>query len=315
MNYKLGLDNGFNFTKTSKGIVFTSTIEPREGEDTINGDRVKQVRCNGKYYVVGEPNGKYIADADKLKTESNREILEVCTATAIAESFPTRKNISVDLVVGVPIAYFDLQKDSLKKLLLGINEYLIKVGNRDTQKITVANCLVYPQSIGIIFKNSAKLSNKTSLVIDIGGGTWDVSEFRGMTLVEKETYQDGMIPLYEKIATAINNTNVLSNIKNYQIYDYLKRGSYTIDGIEYDIMPIAKPIIEAHVKDVMDRITKKFNVYNVDERFLIGGGADELYKYIVGNGKYLSTATIDDNAQFSNANNYELIAKVMFKES
>lgn len=315
MNYKLGLDNGFNFTKTSKGVIFTSTIEQLENEDTINGDKVKQVRYNGKYYVVGEPDGKYIADADKLKTEANREILEICTATAIAESFPTRKNISVDLVVGVPVAYFDLQKDALKKLLMGINEKMIKIGKGDVQKITVANCLVYPQSIGIVFKNSSKLNNKSSLVIDIGGGTWDVSQFRGMTLVKKDTYQEGMIPLYEKIATAINNTNVLSNIKNYQIYDYLQRGTYTIDGEEYDIMKIANPIIEAHVKEVMDRIIKKFDVYNVDERYLIGGGATELKDYIVGPGKYMSSATIDDQAQFSNANNYELISKVMFKDA
>lgn len=315
MNYKLGLDNGFNFTNTSKGVMFASTIETREHEDTINGDKVKQVRYNGKHYVVGEPQGQYIADADKLKTDLNREILEVCTVTAIAESFPTRKNINVDLVVGVPVAYYDLQKDEFKKLLLGIKDKIIKINGADTQKITIANCEVYPQSIGVVFRYSSKLQDKTSLIIDIGGGTWDVSQFRGMTLVKKETYQEGMIPLYEKIATEINNTNVLSNLKSYQIYDLMQKGTYVIDGISYDIKKVAVPIIKAHVKDVMDRIIRKFDVYNVDERFLIGGGAEELYDYIVGAGNYMNTATMEENAQFSNANNYELIAKVLFKDN
>ena len=307
----IGLDNGYNFTKTSKGITICSTII--EGSDSYNGDDVIQVKYNGKNYIVGEARGKYIADADKLKNDANREVLKICTLTSIGMSFPKKKNIKVNLVVGVPVAYFDSQKDELKKLMSQLKEQKIRINQIGAvQTITVEEVLVFPQSVGVVFKYSKKVKNETSLVIDIGGGTWDVSQFSGMKLEDKATYQEGMLVLYDKIATAINEQHYTS-FSAYQIYDLIQRGYFTADGERYDMGRIAIPIIEEHIKPIMDTIGRKFDLKSVDNIFLIGGGAVELEQYI--KSTYIKNYILEEDAQFSNAKNFELIGKVKFKDN
>lgn len=298
----LAVDNGFHMTKNSKGVHFYSTI--RKGEDVINNNAI-QVIVDGESYIVGESNGEYISDADKLKTESNRKNLILCTLTSIALAYPKDEEIDITLVVGTPVSLFAKQKDQLKEVMskLPNSIYVNKTGLK--HKINVKEVLVFPQGISTVFRHFKEISDNSSMVIDIGGGSVDVSEFSGLKVVEKATYFDGMLVLYEKIAQFINNEHY-TNFKSDQIYGLLERGFFTANG-ERVSMSIVSDLIEHHVSELMTKINRSFSINNVDNVFLTGGGAKQLRPYLQ---QYISNIQVENNAQFSNANGFEYMAKL-----
>lgn len=300
----LGLDNGYNFTKTSKGIVFCSTI--RKGQEFINESH--QIEVNGEHYIVGEKIGHYIADSDKLKTPQSREIVKVCSQTAIGLSFPHDEIIELDLVVGCPIAYFSQQKDEMKKLMQELSGeiYIKEIGKKQT--INVHEVLVYPQGIGVVFKHASELKGETSLVLDIGGGTWDVAQFDGLKLTQKATYQEGMLILYEKIAQYLNATHY-TEYEASDVYSLLDKGYFTVYG-EKKSMDEVKPIIELHINAVMTKIKRAFAVTSMANVFLIGGGADSMESYIK---KHIPNVHVEKNNQFTNADCFEYMGSLKLR--
>lgn len=300
----LGLDNGFNFTKTSKGVVFCSTI--RKGKEYINDSH--QIEVNGEPYIVGEKIGSYIADSDKLKTPQSREILKVCSQTAIGLSFPNDEVIDVDLVVGCPIAFFSQQKDEMIKLMKDLSGeiYIKEIGKKQT--INVHEVLAFPQGVGIVFKNAGELRDETSLVIDIGGGTWDVAQFDGLKLTKKATYQEGMLILYEKIAQYLNATHY-TEYEASDIYSLVKKGYFTVYG-EKKSMDEVKPIIELHINDVMTKIKRAFYVTAIANVFLIGGGAESMESYVK---KHIPNVQLVKKNQFTNAECFEYMGSLKLR--
>ena len=303
----LGLDNGYNFTKTSERVRICSTIQ--EGVDDINDVIQVTIESTNKKYIVGEPNGKYIADADKLKTQDNIEVLKITTLTAIGMSYPTEKFIEVNLVVGVPVGYYSKQRENFKELMEGLYEtvHINKLGIYQT--IKVKNVIVYPQSAGLVFRYSKQFKNESSLVIDIGGGTWDISQFNGLKLEEKATYKEGMLVLYEKIAQYLNSTHY-TNYKQTEIYDLIKKGYFTIEGQKHSIREI-KPIIKSHVAAAVNKLKRAFDTTNIDNIYLIGGGATELEEELI---DLLPGAKVEENAQYTNAECFELMGKLRFNK-
>lgn len=297
----LGVDNGYNFTKTSKGVCIHSTI--KQGIDDIND--VIQISVGENDYIVGEANGKYITDADKLKNRNTKELLKVTTLTAIGLSYPKEAYIELNLVVGLPIGYFSNQKDEMKYMMENLSEkiYINEVGIEQTIKVN--EVLVYPQSTGLVFKKANELKLESSLIIDIGGGTWDISQFNGLKLEKKATYQEGMLVLYEKIAQFLNS-NYYTNYEPSEIYKLLNRGFFTAAG-EKKSMDVVKNIVVDHVNSIMTKITRSFDVISVDNIFLIGGGAKELALYIK---EHLPNAELIDNSQFTNAECFEIMGKM-----
>lgn len=300
----LGLDNGYNFTKTSKGINFCSTIQ--KGKEFINNSH--QIEVDGEHYIVGEPYGHYTADSDKLKTPQSREIVKVCSQTAIGLSFPHDEIIDLDLVVGCPIAFFSQQKDEMIKLMKELSGeiYIKEIGKKQT--INVHEVLAFPQGVGIVFKHASDVKNATSLVIDIGGGTWDVAQFDGLKLTNKATYQEGMLILYEKIAQELNATHG-SKFKASDIYSLIERGYFTVFG-DKKSMDEVKPIIEGHIDDVKAQIERSFDISSMDNVFLIGGGADSMASYVK---KYIPNIHVEKKNQFTNAECFEYMGSLKLR--
>lgn len=302
----LGLDNGFKFTKTSEGVTIASAIT--KGIDDIN--EVTQIKIGENNYIVGDENGEYIVDADKLKTTSTREVLEICTLAAIGLSYPKQRRIEVNVVAGLPIAFYSNQKDELKRMLKSIDETITinKVGTK--QHIKINEVIIYPQSAGIIFKKASEtpsIKNESSIVIDIGGGTWDVSHFNGLKLVNKATYQEGMLIQYSKIAQFLNS-EYYTKFKTSEIYDLLKRKTFTAEGKKVPI-DVVKPIIEKHNASVIADIKRDFDLNSVDNVFLIGGGAEETEPYIK---PHAPEAIVEDDAQMCNAKSFAYMGKLKF---
>lgn len=298
----LGLDNGFNFTKTSEGVSILSTI--KHGVDDVNIG-VIQTRIGKNNYIVADENGTYVADADKLKTEESRELLKVCTLTAIGLSYPEESFIDVEVIAGLPVDYFTNQKEDLKTLLESINEKIFINTIGKEQKIRITKATIYPQSAGVVFAKAKEVKNETSLVIDIGGGTWDISQFSGLKMTKKRSYPEGMLILYSKIAQYLNS-NYYTKYNTQDIYSLLERGYFSVDGSKQDIK-VTDTVISDHVSKIVTDLKRDFDTTNVDNIFLIGGGAKPLYNLL---SKSFPSAILEKDAQMANAKCFELMGQM-----
>lgn len=298
----LGLDNGYNFTKTSEGVSILSTI--KHGIDHINTN-VIQVLIKDKNYIVADENGTYIADADKLKSEESRELLKVCTLTSIGLSYPEETFIDVEVVAGLPVDYFSNQKDEFKALLESFNEKITINSIGREQKIRITKATIYPQSAGVVFSKAKQVKGETSLVIDIGGGTWDISQFDGLKLTKKRSYSEGMLVLYSKMAQYLNS-EFYTKFNTSDIYALTERRFFTVAGERKDIS-VADEVIENHVSKVITDLKRDFDTTNVDNIFLIGGGAKPLYDLLK---KVFPNATLEAEAQMTNAKCFELMGQM-----
>ncbi|NFA43398.1 ParM/StbA family protein [Clostridium botulinum] len=303
----IGIDNGFKFTKTSElDTCFGSTIINKV--DNIND--VIQCGINGVNYVVGEENGHYIADADKLKTDENKENLKVCTLTAIGLSYPREAFITAKIVVGVPVSYYDKQRVEFKDMMMKLNDniFINKVGFEQTIKIN--DVLVYPQSAGWVFVNPERSKNSVSLIIDIGGGTWDVSLFHGLKMVKHKTYRNGM-KILDSILAQYLNTNYYTNYSEYQIHGLRKKGMFTVDGQKVSIDVLDEPTNE-FIIDIMGDLKTQFNPESADNVILIGGGAEVLENNIR---EYIPHIEVEPNAQFKNAMWYKKMGEMQWSKT
>lgn len=298
----LGLDNGYNFTKTSEGVSILSTI--KHGIDYINTN-VIQVLIKDKNYIVADENGTYIADADKLKSKESRELLKVCTLTSIGLSYPEETFIDVEVVAGLPVDYFSNQKDEFKALLESFNEKITINSIGREQKIRITKATIYPQSAGVVFSKAKQVKGETSLVIDIGGGTWDISQFDGLKLTKKRSYSEGMLILYSKMAQFLNS-EFYTKFNTSDIYALTERRFFTVAGERKDIS-VADEVIENHVSKVITDLKRDFDTTNVDNIFLIGGGAKPLYELLK---KAFPNATLEAEAQMANAKCFELMGQM-----
>lgn len=291
----IGVDNGYTYTKNSKGNMFLSKV--RTGE-TIDINNVLKVELEGQNYIVGEKDGNYTVDINKI----DNEITRVCILSSIALSM--RKDYEeVQLITGLPPGHYSKQKEELKEMLLNKSLIRIAISNRE-KAIKLTNVDVFIQGAGPIFLDPYRYRNKKALVIDIGGLTVDVCYFENMNLIKYRTYEKGMLKLYSSMISTVNTEleldlditdgeNILNN--GLSIYGEKQNPNFLDE------------VINSYMGDIFTNIKLDFSLKTMDEILLIGGGSQGLYNKID-----IPNATILPNSQFTNAISYEAIGRVRF---
>lgn len=296
----LGLDNGYNYTKTSEGVCILSTLE--KGHDDYN--TVLELNFNNKNYIIGEPTGQYMVDADKFLTEEGKELLKITSLAAIGLSYPEESVIDVNIVAGLPVAYYADQKADLEKLLKELDGACIeinKIGKKQVVKIN--KILILPQACGIIIEKNKK--NESSLVIDIGGGTWDVAQFDGLKLVNKATYEKGMLVIKSAIAQNLNS-KYYTTFEVSDIQNIIERGYFTVKGVKKGISEI-EDYLNNEVRKIASTIARDFDTTSIDNFYLIGGGAMTLKDYVK---KQFPAIEVEENCQFTNVNSFAFMGEL-----
>lgn len=289
----LGIDVGYSHTKVyGKNLEFSfkSTIE----EGILDIGNAIRVDFEGKQYTVGENNGLYATEVNKIRSENFR----VCLYTAIAKSM--ENNIDdIQLVTGLPAQYYQSQKEELinelknKKITITLNEV--------PKRFTITDVIVFPQSTGVLLLNPEKLNGDTC-VIDIGGFTVDVSYFNNKKLRKLNTLELGMNVLANSLVQKIKSKYSVS-------YDVLKADDI-LDGKEIvkdnkgiNIEDLIDETLEAHTKLMLNRL-KGIQEYNISKHVFVGGGSLRLSKYL--------DAEIDRSTIYTNAKAFYLIGVEKF---
>jgi plasmid segregation protein ParM len=261
----LGVDVGYTYVKTvtSEGEdILRSTI--KEGSLDIN--KSITVELNGKEYTVGE-KGSYSVDLNKTQDDT----FQICMYTAIARAMQHNSD-EINLVTGLPVAFYSSQKKILKDSLEG-KDVFIKLNGRH-KIFTINRCLIFPQSAGL-FIIYPELFQSNVLVIDIGGMTVDVSYFEGLKLIKYATYPMGMLKLYGEIIQSINAKHAV----NLELLDAER---IIQEGLEIEGKPVnIEHIIRKHTEDILRPIKLEFP-YKTTLKAFIGGGAVALKEYLPG---------------------------------
>lgn len=290
----LGIDVGNQFTKTSTMDKFYSKVT--SGNFDLNKEEMK-IEYEGKHYTLG--TGTATLGNNRYFTQT----YDICLLSAIALSIK-EDNIEVNIIVGMPPEQFESElKDKLTKKLNNMGVKTIKI-NGKTQTIKIPKASVFEES-AIVFGSTAEYRDKRVIVIDIGGGTTDISQFNNLKLEKSTTTKYGMLSLYENMKKAINTKHTVKLISEDMI-DLVNKDKTIIRGEEKDIS-FVKDIVLDHVSKIYNEI-QNFD-YDNAKVLIIGGGATPLGKHIQ---DQLTHAQILENSQFANALTYAKVGDMLY---
>ena len=261
----MGIDVGYSHTKTESSLgsdIFRSTV--RDGVIDIN---VKStvIEYKGRKLTIGE-KGRITVNANKIEDENFVPLLLTAILRNMDEKLTEAK---VNLVTGLPIAWYPKQKDLLRDFLANKK---FEVGYKGKErKIHILDCIVFPQSAGLALTNPKDFEDgKTNLVIDIGGLTVDVSYYEGRRIVKFESYQLGMLKFYAKVASEIN-TEFNVSVDDQDVERFIEEGFVIIDEDERYFN--FNKHFEEHMDTIITKIKTDFPYDIVHKKTFVGGGS------------------------------------------
>ncbi|MGU8484985.1 ParM/StbA family protein [Clostridium perfringens] len=280
----LGIDVGYSHTKTiGENICFTFKSTVEEGSLDIGNALV--VEYDGKTYTIGEENGLYATEINKIHSLN----FQVCLFTAIAKAMGNKSTEDIQLVTGLPAQYYQAQKDDLIKELKG-KKVTITL-NDSPKRFNITDVIVFPQSAGVLLLEPQRLTGDTC-IIDIGGFTVDVSYFNNKKLRKLHTLELGMNVLANTLVQKIKAKYGVS----YDVLkadDILNSGEIVVDGKAQQITELIDEVLEQHTNLIMNRL-KGIQEYNISKHIFIGGGSLRLEKFI-------GITNVDQNSFYTNA--------------
>lgn len=289
-----GFDKGTTYTKDSNGFIIKSTVK-EIGEHEVILDNKNILEYNGKKHIIGEAGGY---STDLMKSEHENTLLLFLATMGLSN---TDDYIEENIVTGLPIAHYSKQKGKMKELFKPGELHRITINGRK-KTIKVKNIEVFPEGAGAFYSQDLK----DGLIIDIGGLSIDLVEFKGGKMGHYSTYSAGIMKLYSKIANKLNSDYDLS-LQEWDIEEVLSIGLF-IYGQRVDLK--IDGIIKEYVKDIMARIKLEYDLKVIKNVLLAGGGSNILGMYLK---PYMPQLLPINSPQFANAIGYRNIGRVVFK--
>lgn len=271
-----GIDVGYSHTKICTGEKgdkvdsFKSTV--RVGEIDINR-KSTVIEYEGERYTIGENTGRQIFETNKIYDIN----FDICLMASVARTHD-EKQVELNLVTGLPIAYYQAQKDELVQALK--NKEFEFTYNGEDRKINIREVAVFPQSAGLPLLYPNEFEDRVVLVVDIGGFTVDVSLFDDKRLVKYNSYDKGVLMFHKHLARTINS----KYSTRYDFQDMERVVSHGIiineEKVE-DSDQLIKRQHELWVQSILDDVKADFPWNNgVDSRTFIGGGSLAFEDYL-----------------------------------
>ena len=286
------IDNGYFSTKVKteeKLFKFRSKIQEFNDEQ-INADTFE---IADKIYIVG--NGKDTIEIKKIDNEVHR----ICTIVGLSKLTNDIEEFKV--IVALPMSHY-LNRDFREQFKNYLsNPNIIHVKHQNKKKvIIIKDLIVFMQGASALYAhNPEQYKNNLVAVLDIGGLTTNGCIFENLKPIPESifTINSGMLILYNKIKTAINQQNCL-NVQDYEI-------PYII----HQHTDIFNQIVSEHVQKVI----REMRAHNWSIETLpilgVGGGILELEDIMK---QYFPQLQLSQNPIYDNVNGLFNIGKVMF---
>ena len=298
----IGIDHGFKNIKTAN-YTFSTAISELKGKPE-NLEDILEVE--GRYFSL---NGEPVFALDN-HDKSNSEEFYLLTLVALAKELMFRKKqkANVVLVAGLPIKWYDRQKESFKKMLLKNKELRFSFEGKK-YFITIDRVRILMQGVSAIGSEIQKYLDSYCVVVDIGGETIDVIPLEnGKPRVDEcKIDTEASIFCINDITEKIES-ECYKKVREHEIISAIINGR-KVSGDS--ITNIIQEELEKYAAKVMRKIKGfRFDLERTPIIF-VGGGS-----YIIKNyGRYSETNTsfiLDINA---NAKGYERTEKALILKS
>lgn len=292
----IGVDKGTAYTKTSELISFKSTIrEYSKNELDFSQDKTI-VEYNKRKYVIG---GSGKTNTNLFKSE--QEETKLLVLAGIALSYPSDTRVETHLVTGLPIGRIGYERDNMKRLFQYTNNTLLV--NNQKHIINIGMVEVFPEGASSFYHLQ---DADNGLIIDIGGLSTDVALYvKGKKLEKYSTYRLGILPLYREIANHLGSKYSLT-LNEWSVQELLQDGLF-IDGVKEEID--MSHIVNQYIQEIIQALEFDYNMPQIQQIFLTGGGGEFLYSYIR---KIIPRIKLMDNPRFTNVLTYKLLGEVLF---
>lgn len=259
---KIGEDIGSYYAKSSEGIKF----ENRISSDTaiLSGSAMK-VKYNEQNYLI--ENGVFNINVNKVLNEN----LLVSIGTLLALSC---KDVNVDLGIGLPINFYQSQKEILYNMIMENQEMRLEF-NGEKKVFLIKKCIVIPEAVGVYYSLSSELltliGKREVLMLDIGGKTTDMCIIDNNSTIKRPlTKPIGMLNLYNNIANKINADYPELCVDIEDVRDILDNGLYQFDK-KYELH-FLDSMYELMTKEIVNYIKIQYEDYQRKVVILCGGG-------------------------------------------
>lgn len=308
----LGIDIGNAFTKTSKGIKFQSKVSKDYGKSYLkNAHSVMLNDDENKKYLVGDPYGITFTTSNKYNT--NEYMVTLLTAVMLSCLDVEDERLDVNIVLGCPVELYDIQKDICKNTAENLSPQLVTINNI-SKIINIENVLVAPQSAIVGDKPKEHFP---ILVMDFGGGTLDVSLWGlNNNSIPYKTYEKtlcnyGFDTIIDKFIKELYIKNISCTYE--EALNYLNNPIINTVFGSIDYTDIKDSILTWYIKSIFNDLLKYNMPKLINTVYLIGGCTNLIKPYLVKEMNLLEDKVIvDNNPQFSNANSYYSIGKVVW---
>lgn len=307
---KQGYDIGNGYTKWDN-TKFPSRVKIGQNRGLTKSSVATNVFYKGEWYTVGQ---------GRTFVERGRHFdlnYELCLLTAIARKNKHLETINVDICLGLPVIIY--MEDEVENEKMTFERLIERYENKSYEIILKIDGLEKTYNINIgkvdVFTEGAYPMHNAEkgkiLVIDIGSGTMNVTQFTDMEIVEFNTYKKGMEVLngviQKKLSVMLPFSNVpIDYIDDIFIDDGFLNTSIKIGNDTISTVPI-KNIIDEYVKGVWSKIGQDFDLGGIDKIYLMGGGSLSIGNYF----KTLNSEIVTvDNAQNINVNIYEKVCEL-----
>ena len=247
-----------------------------------------EVEYEGNRYLIGEDAAESDYDTTKLK-DIHR--LSIYTAIALLA-----EDDNVQLATGCPITEFfnSESREKYRQFLHSNKPIAIKV-NGVNKRFTITDINIFPESIGVVYREPEAYINKLVGIIDIGG------------LNSSGAVYERLNPRKDTIFTISEGGNMLNakitrelNVKtggNYHDYEI----PYLMTSNDKEIKNVIDNIMRTHIAKIIET-TKRYD-WNTNRLSLIftGGGSLLLEKYIK---EQIPDAVISKDAVWDNVQGF-----------
>lgn len=176
----IGIDHGYGNIKTANTVTPTG-VSVYDTEPTFEGNTIFY---DGRYYRFGEGHKPFISD----KTEDGD--FYAATLLGIAKELSREKIYEADvhIAAGLPLTWVKNQRESFRDYLMKNSDVTFSY-NKNTYKIHIAGCSIYPQGYAAVIDKLSDM-NGVNMLADIGNGTVNIMYINNRKPVESKCWTE-----------------------------------------------------------------------------------------------------------------------------
>lgn len=299
----LGIDIGFGFTKATNGkdsVVFKSIFGEAaqiQFRDQLLGnggpESYLHLEIDGVPYFVGElaERQSNVCSFTLDHSQFVESFAKTMALGAMASLMP--ESDSVRIVTGLPVGYYQRQREQLAGILRGRHN-LVQIdpkGSRRELSVNVVQVKVIPQPFGTLLdymlSDVVEVADKRFAqgkvgVIDVGFRTSDYTIAAATKYSERgsHTTDSGIAQGFALIKNKLREVSGV-NVELYRLYDAVGKGSIKIRGKTIDITKLTEEVFSKLATAIATEVDRLWSEdWDLDLIVITGGGGAVLAPYL-----------------------------------